>query len=110
MVFQVDVKKATPKNEQYGGYGAYGYGGGYGAPSGRGGRGGFRGRGRGKSLYIFVLTAAAVWRHPFTNNFGNPDNTCISTVTFLYWCIAEIATALKVLYIMMMQLLQDSII
>jgi len=47
---KVDVKKATPKNEQYGGgYGSYNYGGGYGGPSGgRGGRGGFRGgRGRG---------------------------------------------------------------
>lgn len=42
---RVDVKKATPKSEQYGGYG------GYGAYGGRGGRGGYdggRGRGRGR--------------------------------------------------------------
>jgi len=36
---QVDIKKATPKNDQFGGFG------------GRGGRGGFRGRGRGRGGY-----------------------------------------------------------
>jgi len=37
---EVDVKKATPKNDQYGGYGGYGRGG-RGGFGGRGGRGGY---------------------------------------------------------------------
>jgi squid-like protein len=70
---EVDVKKATPKNEQYGG----GYGGGYGGRGGRGGgygAGGYGGRGRGRGRGGYNQGGGGWGGQGGYNNYNNYGN------------------------------------